>query len=76
MFVIDWKTGQRKLTQKGPTLGQGAMEIMEEDIDKLEPPILQHSALKRVDTTMPFPQAPEYSDPSWPSDHNMFENYK
>lgn len=33
MFVIDWRTGQRKLTKRGPTLGDGAIAIMESEID-------------------------------------------
>lgn len=42
IFVIDYKTGRRKLTENGPTIGHGLQQI------------LAAPALNRVDTTLPF----------------------
>ena len=69
--MIDTKTGQRKLTEKGPTMGPGIVAHLN------PPPLLRHNALKRVETTLPFEVIEgSYSPPESEGEHNMFEAYK
>ena len=44
IFMIDTKTGQRKITEKGPVISDSMAKAM----------MMPNNALKRVETTLPF----------------------